>query len=626
MKAKTLGRVASGVVLTASVVVAFVQHATISLTVKNDGIIVGNRHSMTDIVASAGTYLDDDLSSLLESAKNDFGGKTGSMASKVADAVPSPATVRAPITTLADIPTPPTVSEPVTEAVKAAKDAVVSASTVTPIVQEGKARPLFSFVQASVTGAGNPSSSTSSWETSKANLGLLRDNLIRLAGKDPSELKAVQLPKGDGMNAPALDMSHFDLKAIQQYFVSLPPNEKGLVALAATGAFLIAIGSSNKKNDKPKPKEETVDIKATSDEIGGLTDELSMLQSRMKALEANGINLDSQLKEAKSKLTQKELDISKAKLQAAGDSLSMNREIDMLKRKLSENDGKVKTLDDELAKAREECMDLLKKLDEAKEEQEKAKKTVAAKKKEAAAKKAAPPKKAVPKTKAASKKKADPKKTAEMPKKEEKLPEASIAAPKNAAPKKKAAPKKIQPVKKPEKLPEASDTAKKEVAPKKAAVKKVAPKKKAATKKDASTPKASTKTTTTPAAKKEAAPPSKKAAAPTPKKAAEPTPKKAAAPTPKKAAELTPKRASAPTPKKAADLTPKKAAAPTPKKAAPKTADKSDLTTLTKSALSRTTVKVIIDFLTSKGIPTVDKDGKQLKKADLIKAVNAISK
>ena len=54
----------------------------------------------------------------------------------------------------------------------------------------------------------------------------------------------------------------------------------------------------------------------------------------MKVLEATGLDLDSQLGDAKTKLTRKELDISKANLKAADTSLNLNREIDLLKQKL----------------------------------------------------------------------------------------------------------------------------------------------------------------------------------------------------------------------------------------------------------------------------------------------------
>ena len=46
--------------------------------------------------------------------------------------------------------------------------------------------------------------------------------------------------------------------------------------------------------------------------------------------------------------------------------------------------------------------------------------------------------------------------------------------------------------------------------------------------------------------------------------------------------------------------------------------------TLTKSALSRTTVKVIVEYLESKGIKTTDSAGKTMIKANLIKEIDAL--
>mmetsp|Transcript_24592 Transcript_24592/g.53866 ORF Transcript_24592/g.53866 Transcript_24592/m.53866 type:complete len:574 (+) Transcript_24592:394-2115(+) len=572
MKAKTLGRVASGIMLSVSVVVAFVQHGATSFAVrKASDTVVGGRHSMTEIVAFAGSYtpLDDDLSSILQTAKSDFGGKVGSAAS--------------------NIPT-----ETVNEVVRATKDAAVSASKVTPIVEDGKARPLFNFVQASVTGENNPVAATSSWGTTKANSALLRDNILNMVGKD-------SLPS-ESINAPAVDLSHFDF---QLYFDSLSPSGKGMAALAAVGTLLLLLGVTNKDYEKPVKKKQgkTTAIEPTSDATGGLTDELGTLQSRMKALEARGINLDSQLMEAKTKLTQKELDISKAKLQAAGNSLSLNREIDTLKQKLSENDGKVKTLDQELAGAREECMDLLKELDKAKEEQEKAHEVAAAKKAaEEKAQKVAAAKKAVEKArkeeelaheeeKEKARKVAAAKKAVEKAKEEEKLAQAAIAAAKNTGPK-----MTVEKPKQEEKRPQASVAAPKKDAPKKT-VEKIDPEENV----------------------RQAVVELKKAAL---KKAMEDMKQE------ERVRQASASKLDAPLIngdfKARAEM---KSKAEAPKKATTKkaTTNKGDLTTLSKSALARTTVKVFNEFLASKGIPTVDKNGKQLKKVDLIKAVNSIS-
>jgi len=579
MKATTVAGMASGVVLTASVVVAFVQQASFVVPQTS-------RHSMALFAGS------DDLSALLQSAKTDFGVSSSSSASSSAKAAVSS------IAEAAKSVTPPTPPPLPTEAVKAAEEVVsesvskvvnaaASVTSVSP-VEEGKARPLFNFVQATVTGDANPVNSNTNWEATKANSALLMNNIVKMTGKDPATVSlpkaSVNLPKvGGGVAFDMGAMPNFDVKAIQQYVEALPDDAKTLAALA-TGTVLLLLGANN---NKEKADKEPTDVRATSEAVSGLKDELGTLKDRMKALEANGLDLDSQLKAATSKLTQKELDISRARLQAADASLNLNREIDTLRKKLNANDGRVKTLDDELAKAREECLDLVKQLEEAKKEQDSAAKA-AALEAEAAAKKKEAEAAAKKKEEAAAKKKK----------------EAAAKKEKEAAAKK----EKEAAAKKEETLPEASDAAPKKAAPKKASAKKAtAPKKK-------SVPKARTKTK---------APPKKAAET----KAKTEAPAKKAAPK-KKYVEVKkelPKAEDTPAPPAAAEKpAPKKKAAAKRKAAAP-AADKNDLTTLTKSALSRTTIKVFNEFLEAKGIPTVDKDGKQLKKADLIDAVQSIS-
>ncbi len=267
----------------------------------------------------------------------------------------------------------------------------------------------------------------------------------------------------------------------------------------------------------------------------------------MKTLEATGLDLDNQLADAKTKLTKKELDISKARLQAADTSLNLNREIELLKQKLKENDSRVKTLDGELNKARDECNSLVNELEKGKKDS--AKKAAAEKSKLEQLKK-----EAVEAAEAKKKEAAEARKMAlDAAKRSD-----DEAKKKAAAPKKKASPTK-------EDLPTADAVApKKKTAPKKAQSKKAAAKKTVAEE----LPTASTPFFTEEAPKKAA--PKKKVAA---------------------------------------------------KKAASKTGD---LTTLTKSALSRKTVKVLVEFLDSKGIATVDENGKVKKKADLIDAVTSL--
>ena len=304
----------------------------------------------------------------------------------------------------------------------------------------------------------------------------------------------------------------------------------------------------------------------------------------MKSLEANGLDLDSKLKNASSKLTEKELDISKERLKAADLSLNLGREIERLKQKLNENNGKVVTLDVELTKARVECDLLLKELDKAKAKDDKKVKDALVTIKEVKNFKDAPTKskpkkeeeelpvassideaksskkKNVPKgenlVKSAAKKKAPPKRKATKVQTEE-LPVAEAPVKENTAVKKIASPKKKEATKvQTEELPVAEAPVLKESAPKKKVVTKV--------------------------------------------KAIEPVAKDA------KPEEI-------------------KAESDSSKVVSPKQSPEvGDLTTLSKSALSRKTVKDLTEFLESKGLPTTGDDGKPLKKNGLLEKVHSI--
>jgi hypothetical protein len=304
----------------------------------------------------------------------------------------------------------------------------------------------------------------------------------------------------------------------------------------------------------------------------------------MKSLEANGLDLDSKLKNASSKLTEKELDISKERLKAADLSLNLGREIERLKQKLNENNGKVVTLDVELTKARVECDLLLKELDKAKAKDDKKVKDALVTIKEVKNFKDAPTKskpkkeeeelpvassideaksskkKNVPKgenlVKSAAKKKAPPKRKATKVQTEE-LPVAEAPVKENTAVKKIASPKKKEATKvQTEELPVAEAPVLKESAPKKKVVTKV--------------------------------------------KAIEPVARDA------KPEEI-------------------KAESDSSKVVSPKQSPEvGDLTTLSKSALSRKTVKDLTEFLESKGLPTTGDDGKPLKKNGLLEKVHSI--
>jgi len=569
---------------------------------------------LSQIVLSAGTSGADDLSSLLQSAKGEFGAGVEKSATAMADAA-----VKA---------TPEAVAKaPVKDLLKVAQSTFVQSEPIT--VEDGKVLPLGQFVNAYRQGnAPSSAIATADWETTRSNIELLKRNTF---GSQATEFN---YPKIDLPGLP--DLPEVDLSSITQYFESLPEVGKVWVGSAAVVAFII-VGGINKTPSKKKAKAVALskNIEASSDAIGDLTDELGTLQSRMKVLEATGLDLDSQLGDAKTKLTRKELDISKAKLKAADTSLSLNREIDLLKQKLQANDGKVKNLDDELSSAREECTGLLKELERSRAEAAKKKTAEAA---ELGRKKAKLENEEakIAGAKAAElekKKKADElakKKLAIEAAKTEKADE--LAKKKlaiEAAKKEKAdelAKKKLAlQASKQEKADElakkkAGLAAKKEVAPKpassstvKATVKETAPK--------AVTPPTAEKPVQKVAPKK-AATKAKTEELPT----AETPVQKA---TPK---EVAPKKVVSKAKEEetvgvwtAAKETPEKP--PDEKKAAPKAkaaANKGDLTTLSKSALSRTTVKVIVEYLDSKGVTTVDENGKILKKAILMEVVGSL--
>jgi len=448
---KVLAGVAGVILLTASVVVGFFQQAFLSQKSNPRG----RGHSLSQVGLSAGKIGADDLpdlSSLLETAKSELGGASSNMLGETA---PS----------------------------------------------------LGDFVKTSVVERSIPNLATSAdWQTTKANLDILKSNTIKFTGADPSSLPKFSVPdfpKFSASDLPAFsvpdfsgfsssDIGGFDASPIQQYIESQP-----LTTAVAAGASFLLIAAKQSKKPKKVKDVKGENIQATAVAIGDITDELGTLQARMKALEATGFDLDSQLSDAKTQLTERVLDVSKERLKVADTSLILNREIDMLKQKLTENDRRVKNMDEELSKAKDDCLSLVDELEKSRKEQAK----------------------------------------------------------KNAL--------------------EAADIAKMadELGKKKAVV--VA------------------------AAKKQAALAAKLA---------------------KKAPAQELPTADAPF------FTEAKVAAPPKKKALAKkaAANEGDLTTLTKSGLSRTTVKVLAEFLDSKGVTTVDENGKTLKKAVLVEAVQSL--
>merc|ERR1712238_106511 len=328
-----------------------------------------------------------------------------------------------------------------------------------------------------------------------------------------------------------------------------------------------------------------------------------------KSLEANGLELDSKLKDATSKLTLKELDISKARLKAADISLNLGREIELLKQKLDINDAKVVSLDTDLVKARAECELLIKELDKAKHKktEEVSSKVIKEKKKindatvkqkhvrseRTTAKKLKT--KIEEKLQLAYTDEAEP---STEKKNKEKDPVKIVAKKKSPSPNKEAT--KVQT----EELPTAEAPLKKETIVKKKVVTKVKK-----TSKDLQ--KASATNDTTPEIKMEsdAESPLKK------KSSVKETMVTKVKKTPKDLQKVSATNDTTPEIKMESDAS----------KVLPKeTPEKIDYTTLSKSALSRKTVKELREYLESKGLSITEDSGKPLKKNGLLEAVHSL--
>ena len=270
MKAKVLAGSIGSILLTASVVVGFLHHAAF-IAQKSDHR--GRRHSVSQIVASAGKSGADDLSSLLQTAKVEMGANTASSANSASDTVTS-----------------------------AARSVAKAATSVTTAVDDGKAPTLANFVKGSIDGSAPRAASNSDWSSTKSGLSLLKDNTIRLTGADPATVPGIKLPSVSAPDfskftpkvslkdlenidfkgsIPKFSLSEidwpksYDVASIQQFIEHLPPAAKTYAAVAA-GATILFIGSANSKsNSKPKGKAaSSVNIDLTSRKIGGLTDQL----------------------------------------------------------------------------------------------------------------------------------------------------------------------------------------------------------------------------------------------------------------------------------------------------------------------------------------------------------------
>jgi hypothetical protein len=283
MKATVLAGVVGIGLLTASVVVGFLQHAGFRAQTSNHR---GYSHSMSQIALSAGNS-EYDLSSLLETTKTEMGAST--------------ATTSAPPAVVSDV-----------------------VKTANVFVSEEKAPTLAEVIKGSIDTKTAPSlTKNTDWEQTKRNLDLLKDNSIKLVGKDPAEvdiklpdidlskisapdidfskisapdLSKISAPDLSKFSAPDLskfsapDLSKFsvpdlpaigsvDVSSITQYIESLPPVAKTAAAVVAGATFLL-IGLNNKKS--PPPAVESEDLEAASAAVGDLTNELVSMLPRFQ--------------------------------------------------------------------------------------------------------------------------------------------------------------------------------------------------------------------------------------------------------------------------------------------------------------------------------------------------------
>jgi hypothetical protein len=266
--AKQLVGVTIGILLTASVVVAFFQNVPTTLNRR-----VYYLSTSSSQIASSNN---DDLANLLGTTKYELetGMKIGSTVKKTATAVSSKIADTAATTTStpANVPSINDVSEASKAVVKS-----LSPLDVTPPV-DGKALPLGNFIKATLSGDlhGPATPDSSGWNTALANAGLLRDNIFKLIGKEPSELSSLKF--------------HSDVTptTIGQYIKNVPEEAKPWLAVVA-GATLVILSNSNKKTtsketdvEKEVSVENPESIQVTSDALGSLTDELVRIGFSLK--------------------------------------------------------------------------------------------------------------------------------------------------------------------------------------------------------------------------------------------------------------------------------------------------------------------------------------------------------
>jgi len=159
MKAKVLVGVISAILLTASVVVGFFQHSAYISQKSNQR---GRRYSLSQVSLSAEPSSVDDLSSLLQTAKSEFG-----------DAVTSPNAAAV-------------MKDPVNNALKAAQATLQQTGPIVS-VEDGKALSLTNYIKVSANGNAPAGPTVANWEATKANIELLKSNTVRLTGREPAD-------------------------------------------------------------------------------------------------------------------------------------------------------------------------------------------------------------------------------------------------------------------------------------------------------------------------------------------------------------------------------------------------------------------------------------------------------
>ncbi|KAG7337889.1 hypothetical protein IV203_025921 [Nitzschia inconspicua] len=471
-------------------------------------------------------------------------------------------------------------------------------STDITLPEPGKALTFGEYVRAKVTGSlpDDGSSTVSTMADIKEKLGIMATNYYKLIGKEvPDSLEGFAPPTMQDFANLSNKVASFDFK---QFVDSLP--ESAPLAALAMGTLLVVAGA---RKDAP-PSMDTKSMapqtmEAATEALGGLSEDLESLQLRMKTLEATGLSLQAELRAAKEKLLEKELEISKERLKVADNKLTLNREVQKLEEKLKVNDVQVKSLDKELAKTRDESEALRKALEEAK--------GTTTTKAEPPATEVVPvasvadvvqdlpsangdTSSSAPKKKAPTKKKAASKKTA--------VKAASVKEPvAKAAAVEEPVAKTTTSVEEP--VVEATSTVEEPVAKATKIVEETAVEATSTVEEPVA------KTTTKKAATKKAAAKKKEA----PKAKEEP-------PTVFFAEEV---KASEPAPSKKAAA--KKAAAKKATTKKPETGGSNDWASLSKSTISRKTVKELSEYLDSKGVATTDAEGNALKKADLVEAI-----